>query len=196
MKREFLEGIDFGDGAKLSKEAVEAIMAEHGKTKSALENSVTTLTTERDTLKTQLTEANGEIQSYKDMDVEGIKTKVGEWETKYNTDTQALKDQLAEKEYEYSVNGAVAGLQFTSESARRSFISDLTAKKLPLQGGKLLGLEDFKKTYQEQDPGAFVPENNGEPAPHVVSKTSGGNTGDPGSALRAAMGLPPANEKE
>ncbi len=31
MKREFLEGLDLGEGAKLSKEAVDAIMAEHGK---------------------------------------------------------------------------------------------------------------------------------------------------------------------
>lgn len=193
MKREFLEGLDLGDGAKLSKEAVEAIMAEHGKTKGALENTITALTTERDTLKTQLGEANEAIKGFEKLDIDGIKAKTEEWETKYNTDTQALKNQLAAKEYEYSVNGAVSGLKFTSESARKAFVADLTAKELPVQDGKLLGLDDFVKSYKDSDPNAFASD---DPAPHVVSKTSGGNTGDPGSALRAAMGLPPINEKE
>lgn len=48
MKREFLEGLDLGNGAKLPKEAVEAIMAEHGKAKQALEGQIGTLTRERD----------------------------------------------------------------------------------------------------------------------------------------------------
>lgn len=193
MKREFLEGLDLGDGAKLSKEAIEAIMAEHGKTKTALDNTITALTTERDTLKTQLGEANEAIKGFEKLDVDGIKAKAEEWETKYNTDTQALKDQLAAKEYDYSVNDAVTGLKFTSESARKAFVADLTAKKLPVQDGKLLGLDDFVKEYQTADPNAF---DSGDPAPRVVSKTGGGNTDDPGSALRAAMGLPPVNEKE
>ncbi len=48
MKREFLESLDLGGGTKLPKEAVEAIMAEHGKAKQALEGQIGTLTRERD----------------------------------------------------------------------------------------------------------------------------------------------------
>lgn len=156
MKRDFLENLDLGDGMKLPKEAVEAIMAEHGKTVQAKDNAITTLTTERDGLQTQLTEANTAIQSYKDMDIEGIKAKAGEWETKYNTDTQTLKEQLAATEYGFAVKEATAGLTFSSESARKAFTADMTDKKLPLQEGKLLGLEDFTNAYKEADPGAFV----------------------------------------
>ena len=158
MKRDFLENLDLGEGVKLPKEAIEAIMAEHGKTVQAKENAITTLTTERDGLQTQLTEANTTIQSYKDVDVDGIKAKVGEWETKYNTDTQALKDQLAATEYGFAVREATAGISFSSESAKKAFLADLTDKNLPLQEGKLLGLEDFTNAYKEADPGAFVSE--------------------------------------
>lgn len=189
MERKFLEGLG------LEKEVIDQILdqnsAEIGKHKKAAE----AVETERDTLKTQLDEANKAIKGFEGLDVEGIKAKAAEWETKYNTDTQALKDQLAAKEYEYSVNGAVAGLKFTSESARKAFVADLTGKKLPVQEGKLLGLEDFVKGYKESDPNAFAPEDDGEPAPHVVSKTSGGNTGGAGAVLRAAFGLP-TSEKE
>ena len=43
MKREFLKELDLGEGAKLPDNAVEAIMAEHGKTKQQLEQTISTL---------------------------------------------------------------------------------------------------------------------------------------------------------
>ena len=56
MKREFLEGLN------LDKETIDSIMSEYGKTTQVLID-------ERDTLKTQIDNANKEIQSYKDMDI-------------------------------------------------------------------------------------------------------------------------------
>ena len=34
----------------------------------------------------------------------------------------------------------------------KNLLPDLTAKKLPLQEGKLLGLDDYVKGYRESDP--------------------------------------------
>lgn len=113
---------------------------------------------ERDGLKSQLGEANAKIEEFKGMDIDGIRAAADEWKTKYDTDTAALQQQLAEKDYSYSVREAVGGMKFTSESAKRAFIADLSLKKLPLQDGKLLGLDDFVKSYKESDPDAFVPE--------------------------------------
>ena len=198
MKREFLEGLDLGLGedVKLSKNAIDAIMAENGRDIEAKNNTITTLTTERDGLKTQLGDANATIQSYKDMDIDGIKAKAGEWETKYNTDTQALKDQLAAAEYVFAVKEAVAGLKFSSESAKKAFVADLTAKKLPLQEGKLLGLEDFAKTYKESDPDAFLPENDDKTPVVTRGGGGGGTTLGADAALRAAFGLTNTTKKE
>lgn len=154
MKREFLTKL-LPDAAK---EVVDQIMAENDKDIAAQKNTVDTLTTERDGLKTQLDAANAEIKSYKEMDIEGIKAKSAEWETKYNADTQKLKDDLAAAQYGYSVKDAVSAMKFSSESAKKSFVADLAEKKLPLQDGKLLGLEDFVKSYKESDPDAFAPE--------------------------------------
>ncbi|MBS7225377.1 MAG: phage scaffolding protein [Clostridiaceae bacterium] len=117
-----------------------------------------TLQTERDGLKTQLETANTTIQSYKDMDIEGIKQSAADWESKYNTDTQALRDKISGMEYDHTVESAVAGMKFTSMAAKKAFVSDLTAKKLTVQDGKLLGLDDFVKTYKEADPSAFASE--------------------------------------
>lgn len=196
MKREFLDGLDLGDGVKLPKSAVDAIMAENGKDIEAKNNTITTLTTERDGLKTQLDAANTTIKSYEGLDVEGIKAKVTEWETKYNEDTKALKDQLDETTYGFAVKEALAGYKFTSESARKAFRADLTAKKLPLQDGKLLGLEDFTKAYQASDPAAFVPEGDDKTPTAVKGGTGGGPALGSDAALRAALGLPDNTKKE
>ncbi len=195
MKRDFLEGLDLGEGVKMPKAAIDAIMAEYGKGIETHKNTITTLTTERDGLQTQLSTATATIKSYEGMDVEGIKQSAKDWETKYNTDTQKLKDDLAAANYGFAVTGAVSGLKFTSESAKKAFIADLTTKKLPLQEGKLLGMEDFVKTYQTSDPDAFLQE--GEKAP-VATKggTGGGAPVASDAALRAAFGLPDTNTKK
>ena len=190
MKREFLEGLDLGEGAgKLPKSAVDAIMAEHGKDIEAQKAAVTALTTERDQLKAQLEEANRQIQSYKEMDVDGIKKSAADWEAKHAADTKALQDKLDAANYGFGVERAVAGLKFSSTAAKNQFVSELTAKKLPLQEGKLLGLEDYVKSYRESDPGAFVPEND-DKTPVAVKGGSGGASLGTDAALRAAFGLP------
>ena len=195
MKREFLEGLDIGEGVKLPKAAVDAIMAENGKDIEAKNNTITALTTERDGLKGQLQTANDEIKSYKDMDIDGIKAKAGEWETKYNTDTKALQDQLDAANYGFAVKEATRSLKFSSKAAREAFTSALTAKKLPLQEGKLLGMEDFVKTYQTDDPDAFMAEDDDHTPFATRGGGGGGNNLGAGAALRAAFGLPD-NKKE
>ena len=67
---------------EITKEQLDKIMDLHGRDIQAQSNTITTLTAERDGLKTQLADATTEIQSYKDMDIDGIKTKAAEWETK------------------------------------------------------------------------------------------------------------------
>ena len=185
MKKEFLTGLlPDADAA-----VIDQIMAEYEKSVEAQKNAVASLTTERDGLKAQLAEAGNEIKSYKDMDIEGIKKKAAEWETKYNTDTEALKTQLSEAQYGFAVKDSVSAMRFTSASAKKAFVADLTAKKLPLQEGKLLGLDDFVKEYKESDPGAFAPDEE-DKTPVFSRGTSGGGAPGASAAIRAAFGLP------
>lgn len=118
MKREFLTKL-LPDAPK---EVIDQIMNENGKDIEAQKNAISTLTTERDGLKTQLNTAKSEIQSYKDMDIDGIKAKASEWEEKYKADTQKLKDDLTAAEYGHTVKDAVASLKFSSESAKKACV--------------------------------------------------------------------------
>lgn len=138
-------------------------------------------------LKEQLKNANAEIQSYKDMDIDSIKQSVSDWEAKYNKDTQELQDKLVKKDYEYKVKEKVSGLKFTSESAKKSFIADLMQKNLKLENDTILGFDDFVKNYKETDPNAF--ENEQKPPQFSNGSHSGKVDLSNTDALRKAMGL-------
>lgn len=187
MKRDFLKGLDLGNGAALPDEAVEAIMAEYGKTETKLQSTITSLTQERDGLQAQLSEANTTIQGYKDMNIEGIQQSVQDWETKYNTDTKALQEQLETTRKTYAAEQSVSGMKFTSDAAKKAYISDLLAKNLPLQDGKFLGQDEFTADYKKNDPGVFAPEV--EPPTFTVGSASKNQIGSEAS-MRAAFGLP------
>lgn len=172
MEYEYLKDL-FGDGSLSFAQFVEKLGSAGDKVKLVNlkdggyvgKDKFDAMQTERDTFRTQLETANTTIKSYTDMDIDGIKQSAKDWETKYNTDTQKLRDKLADMEYGHTVETAVAGLKFTSTAAKKAFVADLTAKKLTVQDGKLLGLDDFVNAYKQSDPSAFASEN---PVPQFV----------------------------
>ena len=172
MEYEYLKDL-FGDGSLSFAQFVEKLGGAGDKVKLVNlkdggyvgKDKFDAMQTERDTLKTQLETANTTIKSYTDMDIDGIKQSAKDWETKYNTDTQKLRDKLADMEYGHTVETAVSGLKFTSAAAKKAFVADLTAKKLTVQDGKLLGLDDFVNDYKQNDPSAFASE---KPAPQFT----------------------------
>lgn len=107
-----------------------------------------------------------------------------------NREKQAAETAKAELQAGYAAQNAAAGLHFTSASAKKAFMADLAAKKLPLQGDSLLGFDDFVKTYRENDPGAFAADT--KPARIVASATGtpAAATGreEANAAIRAAFG--------
>ncbi len=76
MKREEIKALI----PDIAQEALDAILDLNGKDVEAAKAGVAALTTERDGLQAQLAEANKAIQSYKDMDIEGVKQAAKDWE--------------------------------------------------------------------------------------------------------------------
>lgn len=114
-------------------------------------------------LKAQLEEASKEIQSYKDMDIEGIKASARDWEKKYKADLEKMEKKIEEQEYDYQVMELANGLKFSSASAKRAFLADIKKNRLSRKDGKVLGFDDYVNQYRESDPDAFVKEAPKEP---------------------------------
>ena len=145
MKREFLEGL------KLEKETIDTIMAEYGKSTQVLRE-------EKDNLKAQLDDANNEIKSYKDMDIENIKKSASEWETKYNDLVKEQNDAKERSIREERTNAFFNDIKFASESAKAGVIAQFNAKdfKYDEESKKFLGASEWLKDLQEKDSGAFL----------------------------------------
>lgn len=145
MKREFLEGLE------LDKETIDTIMAEYGKTTQGLRE-------ERDQLKSQLSDANNEIKSYKDMDIDSIKKSAEDWETKYNDLVKEQNDAKEKSIREERTNTFFNDVKFASESAKAGVIAQFNAKdfKYDEESKKFLGASEWLKELQEKDSGAFL----------------------------------------
>lgn len=145
MKREFLEGLE------LDKETIDTIMAEYGKSTQGLRE-------ERNNLKTQIDDANKEIQSYKDMDIESIKKSADDWKSKYE---EMEANQKAEKEKsirDERTNAFFNDIKFASESAKAGVIAEFNAKdfKYDEESKKFLGASEWLNDLKEKDSGAFL----------------------------------------
>jgi phage shock protein A len=94
MKREDLEKLGITDKDQLDK-----IMALHGQSVESNKTKVATMQTELDGLKTQLTDANNQIKSYKDMNIDDIKKAASDWEAKAKEAETNAQKQIAELKF-------------------------------------------------------------------------------------------------
>lgn len=174
MKTEDLKALGLND------DQVQKVFAMNGTDMNDLKQQVATLTTERDAARSQLADANKKLEGYDP-----------EWKAKAAQAQQQADKQVAELKAGYAADSAASGLKFTSDSAKKAFLSDLKAKNLPLQDdGTLLGFDDYVASYKKTDPGAFAPEGG-------LPRVSGSATGTPAgpttneqanAAIRAAFG--------
>lgn len=173
MKTEDLKALGLND------DQVQKVFAMNGTDMNDLKQQVTTLTTERDAARSQLGEANKKLEGYDP-----------EWRVKAEKAENDAKEQVAALQNDFAAQTAISSVKFSSESAKKAFLSDLKAKNLPLQEGKLLGFDDYLANYKKNDPGAFAPEGG---LPRMAAGTSGQPAAptaheQANAALRAAFG--------
>ena len=134
----------------------------------------TTLETEKNNLTAQLTEANKEIEGFKSLDIEGVKKAAAEWETKYNKAQEESAAKIQDMEYTSVLKDSLSGEKFSSVYARDGVMNELRSKKLPLENGKIMGLDDALKAIKEAQPTAWTTE---EQSPPPNLKGAGMGTG-------------------
>ena len=127
--------------------------------KDKYDNKVRELTTELTGVKEQLTSANATIQSYKDMDIEGIKKSASDWEKKYKDDTDALTKKLEQQAYDHKADLFMSGYTFTSAAAKSGIRALFDQQKFELgEDGVFKGAKEWMDTQigSDENKGAFV----------------------------------------
>ena len=95
-------------------------------------------------------------------------------QTQYESDKQEWATKIERQAYEYDIRERANALKFTSQSAKRDFISQALGKGFKREGDALLGYDDFVSKYRESDPGAFVADEPdvGKKSPTIVVPSS------------------------
>lgn len=117
-----------------------------------------TLETKSAGLEKQLKEANEAIQSYKDMDIDGIKRSVTDWEDKYNTDTQALQERLDEQQREFAAERFLDTQKIRSPLSRKAILQEFLSQKMDFKDGAFVGADEYMKGVKEKYPDEFEKE--------------------------------------
>ena len=138
---------------------------------------------EYNALKSQLDTANDTIQSYKDMDIDGIKASVEDYKTKWE---QSENDRKA-FEHKTKVNGFVKSLGLKDDIYEKHVTDLIIDKGLKFDGDKLIGGDDVVKQFREKYPDAFNP---ATPVPEFsVSTTGQSGIKDDDAFVHKIMGL-------
>ena len=191
MKREDLKKIKVDD-KELTDDVVNEIMKLYNASIKEKDETITTLTTERDSYKTSLDDTKSKLDelSKSDENIEKVKEELANLQTKYDTDTNNLKSEISKNKYDSKVRELTSELKFSSESAKKSFIRDLSEKGLKLEDDKILGFDDFVNSYKEQDPSAFAKEKDTNDNNGISVNTGSSHDGTPSNEtmdLKAAL---------
>lgn len=176
--RQIFEGIDGVTDAVLN-----SVMALHGQ-------SIKTVRDELAAEKTQLASVSAELEKLKatpDKSTE-LQSKLDALQKKYDTDTAELQSKIDGRAYDDAITDALtkAGVEFTSGSAKKNFVTELKAAKLELKDGALTGFDDFLSKQKEADKDAFKV-TDPDPKPKFLGDPGSKSGGDDlGFAARAA----------
>lgn len=172
MKREDLTALGITDAAVLDK-----IMDLHGADLTKLQNTVSTLTTERDGYKTQLGEANGKLAGY-DPD----------WKTKADTAQAEADKKVNALKFDYALSDALKSAKARDVLAVKAH---LNMDGLKQNGDEIVGLKEQLEKIKTDNGYLFETD---EKPPVFSSKTPGPQTGalagndKANAALREAFG--------
>lgn len=187
MKREFLQNFKVGD-QPLTKEIIDAIMAENGKDIEAAKKPFA----DYDTIKDQLATAQETIKGFESQDIEGVRKSAKEWEDKYNqalADHQAKLDDIA---FHSELDDVITSAKGKNIKAIKAL---LDLETLRASKNRAADAKTAVEALQKAEDSGFLFGTEQDPPPYAGGTGTGaGGAYDSNAAMRAAMGLPPKKE--
>ena len=139
----------------LTQEQINFVMAENGKDLKKSQKEVDALTTERDTWKQKAETAETTLKGFEGKDFETITRERDEWKKKAEDAEKEYSSKIAEREKEDLLKEAFAEIEFTSEAAKKSIMTQIS-ESVTVKNGKLIGFNDLLEDIKKSDASAFV----------------------------------------
>ena len=176
--------VDLSEGAYVDKQKYTDDLAARDTRITALGDTIKTRDADLATLQEQLKVAGTDAEK-----LAKLGTDFSDLQKKYDRDTKDYEKKLREQAYRYAVNDFANKQKFTSQAAKRDFISTMLGKNFAMEGDTIVGATDFVAAYTKENADAFVVEGgdpgtgagggNNPPKPHFAGPTNppGGNGG-------------------
>lgn len=154
-------------------------------------SQVNTLTQQVTDLRGQITQRDADMKKLNEQ-LTAAQTDAGkltetqkamtELQTKYADDQKAWEAKSQRQAYEFMIREKANGIKFTSNAAKRDFISQALGKEFKIDGENIIGYSDFLTAYTADNPGAIAEEK---------QQDANANSGANGAAPAANGGTPP-----
>lgn len=194
IEAEGMKLVDLSEGNYVSKQKYEDELEAKAKEIATLNETLGTRDTDLADLQAKLEAAGTDAEKLTTLsnDFSSLKTK-------YDNEVKSYKDQLKKQAYEFAVKEFANGKDFTSQAAKRDFISSMIAKDLKVEDGKIIGADDFVALYSANNADAFVTPKEPEPDPEPIVKPQfiqtslgdEGSTPDPTGGFTSAFHFTP-----
>lgn len=111
-----------------------------------------TLLTEKESIESQLTDANALVDKFKDVDVDSLKQEVADYKKKAEEAEANAAAQILLRDQRDYLKAEFDKLGIASERVRKSLIQDITGDDgLKWKDGAFLGLSDYLNQENEKD---------------------------------------------
>lgn len=182
MKAGNAKFVDLSEGNYVSKQKYDSELASKDSTITELNTTIGKRDTDLASLKSQLENAGTDATKLSEL-----QSNFDSLQSKYTADMQSYQDKLTKQQYEFAVREFAGTQKFTSNAAKRDFTTAMIEAQLKLDSkNRIMGADDFVKSYSEDNSDAFAKEEPKQPEtpptpapakPSFVQPTSGTATG-------------------
>jgi hypothetical protein len=174
-------GIEVSDEQK---ESLKKSMGEELYSKEEMEDKVKKASSESEQWKTRAESAEKMLEGLDGKSPEDILKERDDWKRQAEDSKKEYEDKIAEHEKNELLKEAFAEIEFTSESAKKAIMEDIS-KGVSVRNGKLIGFSDLIEEAKKTDANAFVNKQN-SPQAHFT-KPNANNSGDDKPTTRESI---------
>ena len=171
-KENGLKFADLSDGKYVSKSKYDSDI-------KAVNQQIETLNGQIETLNGTITTRDGDLEALKKQlelagedktKLDALSASMSDLQAKYDADTKSYQDKLRQQSYEFAVKEYANTQKFSSKAAKRDFTNAMIAKNLQMEGDKLIGADDFRAVYAQENDDAFFVEKEPESTPEPTTE--------------------------
>ena len=130
-------------------------VAENYVTKAEHDKKLNRAETDRDTWKEKAETAEETLKGFEGKDFDTITRERDEWRKKAEDAEKEYSAKEAEREKQELLKEAFAEIEFTSESAKKAIMAQIS-ENVSVKNGKLIGFNDLLEDAKKNDASAFV----------------------------------------